>query len=83
MADENKRINTPQVLGYLNHAFAEALKEAAPVLGVRNTRGTDLYNYQVEFCYLVDDIKRGPNYIVPKAITQANELIAEIRKLKK
>lgn len=66
-----KEINTTQVVKYLNHAFAKA----ARTFGSRNGRGTDLYGFQVEFCYLIHDITNGPKYILPKAIAQANELI--------
>lgn len=71
-----KRINTDQVIGYLNHAFGKAVQKAN--LGSKNQKGTKLYEYQVDFSYLIDGIGRSPNYIVPKLITEANELIDKI-----
>lgn len=76
MAEGQKKINIDQVVNYLNHAFSKATQNRFPQ--TKNHKGTDLYNYQVQFCYLIDDIQRGPRYIVPKLITEANELIAEI-----
>ena len=78
MAYEQKSINRDQVIKYLNHAFAKATQH----LGSKNVKGTDLYDYQVEFCYLIDNIKRGPNYIVSKVITEANKLIDSIAESK-
>lgn len=87
--DRNERkINIPQVVNYLNHAFAKAMSKSANRLGGRATRTvvdgkvetTPLYDYQVEFCYLVDEIQRGPIYITPKVIQDANDLIARLEK---
>ena len=72
---QQKKINVEQVVNYLNHAFAKAAQKAIPNIGTKNHKGTLLYNYQTEFCHLVNEIERGPRYIVPKLITQANELI--------
>ena len=69
-----KKINIDQVVSYLNHAFSKAIQG----LGNKNVKGTKLYDYQVEFCYTIDEITRGPKYIVPKVIAQANELIEKI-----
>lgn len=73
-----KKINVEQVVGYLNHAFSKASQKANRVIGSKNSKGTKMYRYQVEFCYLVDNIQRGPRYITPKLITEANELIAKL-----
>ena len=73
-------INIEQVLSYLSKAFHSATQRAmrAKVLTRDNTRGTELHAIQVEFCYLQSEIEREAAYIVPKRITQANELIARI-----
>lgn len=75
---DKKRINTDQVVSYLNHAFAKAQQKAFPALGSKNQKGTVLYDYQCDFCHLINDIERGPLYIVPKLITEANELIERL-----
>lgn len=73
---EERKINTEQVVSYLSHAFARAMQN--PALRGRNHKGTTLYNYQVDFCYLIDEIQRGPEYILPKVIQDANQLIAAL-----
>lgn len=82
MSDNNqrqqKKINVDQVVSYLNHAFGKAQQNAIRATGPKNQRGTKLHQYQVDFCYLINDIQRGPRYIVPKTITRANELIEKL-----
>ena len=56
---------------YLNGAFAAKSRNFKN----DNRKGTELYQAQVDFCYLINDIQRGPAYLVPKAIAAANELI--------
>ena len=83
-----RKINIPQVVNYLSHAFAKAHGRVSGKLGGRATRvvvdgkveTTPLYDYQVEFCYLIDEIQRGPLYIIPKVIQDANDLIARLEK---
>lgn len=84
----HEEIDTNQVVTYLNHAFDRAMQRVAPVLGTKAhapqeptgtiPNGNTLYNYQVEFCYMIDEIQRGPRYIIPKIISNANELISEL-----
>jgi hypothetical protein len=73
---ENKEINIPQVVAYLNNAFSKATKP----LGFKNIKGTKLYDYQVEFMYLIDSIQRDPLYMAPKAIAKSNKLIGKVEK---
>jgi hypothetical protein len=82
-----KKINVDQVVSYLSHAFSKAQSRAMARIGSKAVRTvksngevetTTLYDYQVEFCYLIDEIQRGPAYIVPKIIQDANELIARL-----
>lgn len=75
---ETKKIDIEQVVNYLSFAFAKATSDFAALNGSKNHKGTDLYDYQIEFCYLVDDIQRGPRYIAPKKISEANELIDKV-----
>ena len=66
--------STSQTIRYLSGAFAAKSRN----LKNNNTVGTDLYQAQVDFSYLIDDIQRGPTYMVPKAIAAANALIDSI-----
>jgi len=85
---EKKIINVEQVVNYLSHSFAKAASKAASKIGNRalrtvvngNVHTTILYNYQVDFMYLINEIQRGPSYIVPKLIQDANAMIAVLEK---
>ena len=95
MAKEMKSIDRNQVIGFLNHSFANTADE---IFGQRarattnsnrkglNTRALaqldreeNLYRFQVDFVYLVDEIQRGPRYMLPKVIAKANDLIAKLK----
>lgn len=90
MADYNNRpkeVKVAEVVKYLNRAFARAVSKAASKIGLKAVRARDargvyettpMYDYQVKFCYLIDKIQRGPEYIAPKVIQEANELIASL-----
>jgi hypothetical protein len=77
-----KSINVDQVVSYLSYSFGSKIESVfGPTKPAKkgNDKSRALYWYQVEFCYLVDDIQRGPVYLVPKIISEANEFIANIR----
>lgn len=86
MPQDQQKINVDNVVRYLNHAFAKAMQKATSKIGNKALRTdvngkistTALYDYQINFCYLIDDIERGPRYIAPKKIQEANELIAKL-----
>lgn len=85
--DPQKEIDVNRVVSHLNHLFAEATarfeRPISPYvykdekLSRREANAT--YLWQVEFCYLVSEIVRGPKYIIPKIIADANELVDEIK----
>lgn len=77
---EERKINTEQVVSYLSHAFMRAMQKSSHQIGNRNHKGTCLYRYQTEFCYLIDEIQRGPEYILPKVIQDANQLIVALER---
>ncbi len=82
MADQ-KQIDTSQVVRYLSHAFSKATQGKGKAIRAINpetnkVERTPLYMWQVEFCYMIDLIQRGPSYIVPKVIADANDLIERI-----
>ena len=78
-----KTIDVVQVVKYLNHTFTTSMAFGR-AKAIRTTKlgepliGTPLYYIQVDYCYLIDDIQRGPTYMLPKAISAANEFIAAI-----
>ena len=75
---DTKKIDVKQVVGFLSHSFANTAEE---VFGPRTraVKGTLLYGYQVDFCHLIDEIQRGPRYMLPKVISSVNDLIAELK----
>lgn len=76
---EVKSINIEQVVSYLNHTFARASDEVFGALRAKAVRGTTAYKYQVDHCYLIDEIQRGPTYMLPKVISTANDNIAAMK----
>jgi len=77
---------------FLTWAFTKATMRAVSVLGNRAVRPSrpattqeswKLYDYQVEFSYILDEITRGSKYISTKNVHLANELIGEINNLVK
>lgn len=82
MGYEVRKIDTERAVKYLNHAFKHACEEKVQVLGKNSTRGTDLYKYQVDYSYVINEIVVGPNYFASKYISEANAIIAELKELK-
>lgn len=86
MAEQNTAAVTPsipvdKVVRYLNNAFSKATVGMGKALAANkktNAKATPLYTLQVEFAYMIDEIQRGANYIVPKIISEANEFIDKI-----
>jgi len=85
--EKEKEVNIGDVVKYLSRAFSKATAKATSTIGARahrfkNQNGdwetTPLYDYQVKFCYLINDIERGPRYIATKSIQRANALIADL-----
>lgn len=72
--EEKTAIDVEKVVAYLAGAFSRATRH----LGYNNTKGTELYEYQVEMMWLLHEIMMGPRYITPKFIQEANELIDSI-----
>lgn len=74
---QSKEIDVNQVVEFLSRSFEENSRGLGP--RSKAVKGTRLYHYQVEFSYLVDEIQRGPSYILPMTIQQANALIEEMK----
>ncbi len=83
-----REINIEDVVKYLSRAFSKAATKAGEIVGseairTKNKKSgrwetTTMYDYQVNFCYLINNIQRGPRYISTKSIQEANELIAKL-----
>jgi len=75
VTQEEIEASLPTTLSFLNNSFAKAMRTFP---SKNNVVGEPLYDFQVRFSYLLDDIQRGPVYIVSKRIAEANSLIAEV-----
>lgn len=90
--DPNNRqrhtMTRPEILTtvkYLYGAFLHATLKANAILGnkaERNDMGnTDLYNFQVDFAYIINNIQSCPSYSVQNHIHEANNIISTIKNL--
>lgn len=85
---EQKEINIDQVVRYLSYTFDKAIQGMGKAvrsidLETKKVTKTDAYNFQVDFCYLIDEIKRGPKCLIQKAISDCNNLIEQAATLKR
>lgn len=86
--NENKPLSlTPEqitnTVSFLNRSFRIAADEFKSRFGSSNVRGTTLYDYQVEFAYIIDKIQRGPVFFAIQHTAEANELIGRMSKHQK
>lgn len=73
-------IDSDRVVRHLNRNFDKAIREmGGKALKDKDGNPNKLYLYQVEFAYMIDEIQRGPVYLMPKIIADANELITKIQ----
>lgn len=87
----NKEINRRDVLSYLKRAFSRAISNNKTLSSQKATRTvknstvyyTERYTLECDFAYLVNEIAMAPMYIVPKYISDANELITKIEERNK
>lgn len=80
---DNNEINIPLTISYLERAFAEATRGMGKAARMKTNDGrwleTPLYTHQVQFSYMLNEIRCGPRYIVPKVIQECNEYIERIK----
>lgn len=67
-------INTKDQIKKLNDSFHHVTRS----LGKNNSKGTLLYDYQVDFAYLLDSIEHGPVFQIPFLINKAEQHIRNI-----
>ena len=85
---EQKEINVEQVVRYLSYTFDKATQGMGKASRYKDPDTkkivkTDAYLYQVDFCYLIDEIQNGPKCLIQKAISDCNELIERAANTKK
>lgn len=73
-----------QSVDYLNRAFARARKDYIDITGERSVKsrwgkGTTIYQFEVDYCYIINEIQQGSIYVVAKNIAQANVIIQRLQ----
>lgn len=64
---------------YLQNQFSKVTAGMGKAVRATKTQpATELYQLQVDFAYLIDEIQRGPRYFAPKVISECNEFLDNI-----
>jgi hypothetical protein len=71
---QHVKVNVDKVLAGINRSFVQATAGLGS-----NAKGTKLYQYQVDYCYIVNEINRGPSCMVQKYLSDLDDLIDDIR----
>lgn len=76
-------VDINQTVRYLSGAFAFATRGMNRATRIKDKTTNklvpnELYALQVNFCHFVNEIERGPKYLVPKVISACNQFINEI-----
>ena len=67
----NMNNNIDNLVSKLNNSFYQTTKSVK--------LDTDkLYEYQIEYTYLIDEIQRGPSYLIKKRVMDINDLLDDI-----
>jgi len=69
-------IDVDHVIRYLSRQFRQRTESYGRFTAVK---GTELYDLQVNFSYLLDSIKRGPTYHASKVIAITNDFLDKIK----
>lgn len=77
--DKERTFNANRSILHLKKMFTAATDHLEKPLRDRKGKTNDLYRYQVDFAYLIDEIQRGPLFAAKKAINDANGLIDDIQ----
>lgn len=73
-----------QSVDYLNRAFARARKDYLDVTNAKSFKyrwqkqGTKIYHFEVDYCYIINEIQQGSIYLVSVNIANANDLIQKL-----
>lgn len=88
----NNKNEVQSLVKHFNSLFSQAVNKVAFVIGNQASRiknkkdksdATPLYTIQVEYSYLIDDLERGPKYLVPQKINEIGSFIREVESAQK
>lgn len=68
-----KAVDVNRVVAHLNRNFRAAISRLDS-----KADAAKIKRHQIDFSYMIDEIQRGPSYLAPKIIADANELIAAL-----
>ena len=70
------------VVGILNDSFREAVSNMSKPsrTALKNTPNKQLYDWQVEYAYRINDITKSPQYIASKLVNSCFSFIENIKK---
>ena len=63
----------------LKQAFDRTIWKAMTTFGFDNSKGTTVYDFQVEYCWLMNSIERDSPFVAKKQIPRVRLLIDELR----
>jgi len=69
---------------YLNRSFARTKKEYMDKTGEKPERSaftgksSSIKEYEEDFCYIINEVEKGPIYLAEKNISDAKELIRQM-----
>ena len=68
---------------YLNRSFARTRKEYMDKTGEKPERNfigksSSIKEYEEDFCYIINEVEKGPIYLAEKNISDAKELIRQM-----
>jgi soluble cytochrome b562 len=68
---------------YLNRSFARTRKEYIDKTAEKpernfNGKSSSIKEYEEDFCYIINEVTRGPVYLAEKNISDAKELIRQM-----
>jgi len=59
------------MLSELKERFARQIR----FLGIKNTKGSPRYQFEVDFCHALNDLEQGPPYLRSKLFERPNNVI--------
>lgn len=68
-----KSVDVNRVVAHLSRNFRAAITRLDS-----KSDADKIKRHQIDFSYMIDEIQRGPAYLAPKVIADANELIASM-----
>lgn len=76
--EPQKEKDVGQIVRYLTSTFNQATAKLERPYRGKTTGPNRMYQLQVEFAYLLNEVTQGPRCILQKNITECNEFIDQV-----